>query len=83
MVLNINYEEEVLKILKSLDKTRKQRVLDFAKEVAKPPQGEPGASLVKRSSELNFDADSLREMEEAIEEAFNVIHEPKDINLDD
>lgn len=83
MVININYEEEILKIMKTLDDNTKKKVLNFVKTVSNHPQGELGQNLVKRSRELNFDQESLREMEAAIEEACEVIEDFKDINLDD
>jgi mRNA-degrading endonuclease RelE of RelBE toxin-antitoxin system len=81
MAFNINYEEEVLKILKTLDDSEKKQVLDYLRVISKP-QGESGKKLIEDIRKLNFDKESLREMQEAIDEACEVIEDFRDINLD-
>ena len=82
MVLNTNYEEEVLKILRTLDENKKQEVLNYLR-IIDTPKGESGQKIIADSLQLNFDDDSIREIEEAINSDCEVIEGFKEINLDE
>ena len=82
MVLNVNYEEEILKILRTLDDRKKQEVLNYLR-IIDSPKGELGKNLIEDSRNLNFDAVSLKEMEDAINEDCEIVEDFRDINLDD
>lgn len=70
MVLNTNYEEEVLKILRTLDENKKQEVLNYLRIIDKP-MGELGQKIIEDSAKFKFDNTSLNEMEKAIQEIDN------------
>ena len=55
MAIKINYEEEVLKIMKTLDAKGKKELLDFVKSVSTRPKGESGKKL----------SEGIHEMEES------------------
>jgi len=53
-----------------LDKSQQMRVLDFVEKLQRP-KGISGAEVIKIAQEINFDSESLREMQQAIEELDN------------
>ena len=61
--------DELLNTFQQLDDTQRQRLLNFARVLAKTPQiqGETGMSIVAATG--FFEAQALDEMETAIEEA--------------
>ena len=61
--------EELIETVNQLDDAQKQRLLNFARVLAKTPhlKGEPGSSIIKATG--FFDKESLAEMKAAIEEA--------------
>lgn len=63
----INYEKEILKIMKTLDDNGKKELLDFVKSVSNRPNGEP----VKQQ------AKGIRETEDS------VVDDEIDMNLDE
>lgn len=64
--------DELLHMLNQLDDAQKQRLLNFARVLAKtaPLRGESGKSIVQATG--FFDAKSLDEMETAIDETDNL-----------
>lgn len=67
----VNYEQQILELVRTLSDDQKQQALDYLR-VLKRPHGEPGWKVVQHTRELDFDLESLEEMEHAIEEAFEV-----------
>jgi|GEM_PF-6356264 len=61
--------EELLQTVEQLDDAQKQRLLNFARILANTSQikGEPGESIIQATG--FFDADSLDEIEAAINDA--------------
>ena len=82
MVLNVNYEEEVLKILRTLDDSKKQAVLDMAKSLSKHPPSISGKELLDRTKNIRLSDEDAQEMMQAIDEAFNSIEDIQ-VNLDE
>lgn len=77
----INYEQEILDIVRGLSDAQKQQALDYLR-VLKRPQGEPGWKVVQHSRELAFDKGSLEEMQRAIDEACEMVEDFPEVDLD-
>ncbi|MCB9456840.1 MAG: hypothetical protein H6671_12715 [Anaerolineaceae bacterium] len=62
----MNITDELIEQLNKLNEAQQQRLLNFARILAKTPaiKGEPGASIAAATG--FFDADSLDEMEAAL-----------------
>jgi hypothetical protein len=78
----VNYEQEILELVRTLSDDQKQQALDYLR-VLKRPKGELGWKVIQHSRELDFDLESLEQMERAIDEAFEVIEDFPEVNLDD
>lgn len=78
----INYEEELLSIFRQLDDRRKQEVIEKAKRVSERPKRVSGTEFIRATKDVNFDSESLAEMQTAIDEAFSEIHDI-DVSFDD
>lgn len=81
-MLNSNYEEEVLKILRTLDDNKKQEVLEIVKGFSKRPKTVSGKEFVEKTQHIRISDDDATEMMQAIESAFNTI-EDIEVNLDE
>lgn len=82
IVLNVNYEEEVLKILRNLDDSKKQDVLDIAKALSKRPSTISSKELLDRTKHSQLSDTDAQEMMQAIDEAFNSVEDIQ-VNLDE
>ena len=75
------YVQQIVDAVQDMDLGNQQKVLDFARGLVKP-KGMTGAELMRLAVELNFDSQSLDEMQQAIEEEFERIDDFPEINLD-
>lgn len=80
MSIHINYEEQLLSIVRGLSDAQKQRVLEYAQVVSRP-EGERGSDIIEHAKKLNFDKQFLQEMKEAIEEECETVEPFKDVSL--
>ena len=71
MAININYEEEVLKIMKTLDDDTKKKVLNFAKTVSKRPKTVSGKEFIENTTHIRISDEDAADMMQAISEAFD------------
>ncbi|MBL8132899.1 MAG: hypothetical protein JNL42_13650 [Anaerolineae bacterium] len=72
---------QIVDAVQDMDLGTQRKVLDFARGLVKP-KGMTGAELMRLAVELNFDSQSLDEMQQAIAEAFERIDDLPEINLD-
>jgi hypothetical protein len=78
----VNYEDEIIEVIRTLSDNQKLAALDYLRSL-KRPNGEPGWKIVQHIHEIGFDMESLEEMERAIEEAFEEVEGFPEVNLDD
>lgn len=78
-------ERELIQKIHGLDETTQQAILDYigALVVSMRPEGIKGEDFIQTIRELNFDPESVRQMEQAIEEFFEGDVVLEDINLDE
>lgn len=78
-------ERELIQKIHGLDETTQQAILDYigALVISKRPEGIKGEDAIRLAREINFDAESLREMQEAIEEFFEGEAIIEDVKLDE
>lgn len=75
------YEEELLELVRKLDATGKQDILNYARRVVQLPPTVSGKEFLERTKHLIISDEDAAEMMAAIEESFNVIEEIE-IDLD-
>jgi len=61
-----DYKQEIIERIEGMDQVKQMRVLDFVEQL-QHPKGISGAKAIQIAHEINFDAESLREMQQAIE----------------
>lgn len=82
MVININYEEEVLSIMKTLDDITKKKVLNFVKTVSKHPKTVSGKEFVENTKHIRISDEDAAEMMQVISEAFDTV-DNIEVNFDE
>jgi hypothetical protein len=74
----VNYEQEIMAIVRTLSDEKKQEALDYLRVLKRPPTVS-GKELLERTKDIRISDEDAAEMMAAIEEAFNVI---EDIEVD-
>ena len=62
-----DYKQEIIDRIQSLNETQQMRVLDFVEQLQRP-QSISGAEFLDRTKNIRIDAQSAKEMIEAVEE---------------
>jgi pyruvate-formate lyase-activating enzyme len=75
-------EQQILDEVRQMSPAQQREVLEAARRIKDRPEGEPGHLLLKRAREINFPAEDLAEIAEAIKD-FDEIVPDKEIDLDD
>lgn len=78
------YEQELLQVVKDLDRDQQKQVLNFARGLRRPP-GTPGKLAIQYAKEIDFPKEDLAEIENAINEAFKdkALKVFPDVNIDE
>jgi hypothetical protein len=74
-MVDISYEDDVLRIMQTLDEPRRKQVWEFVRGLVDRPRGTPGWLAIEIADKINFPPEDLDEIRTAIEEA-------KEIDLD-
>ena len=77
----VSYEDELITIFRQLSDTeRRYLVQQLRKSQLK---AEPLANIMEHAQQLDFDKDELDQMKKDIEEAFEVVEDFPDVDLDE
>lgn len=77
----ITLEQELLDQVRKLDRNQQRRVVAYARALHTRPKGQSGAEFLERTKNIHIDADDLKRMEQAIEEAFEQISDLPEVNF--
>jgi hypothetical protein len=66
-------KDAIIEYVDKLDLEGLQQVLTYARALSKRPKGLTGEEFLERTKHIHIDADDLKQMEEAIEEAFEQV----------
>jgi hypothetical protein len=70
--MTTTYEQELLEEARRLDPEQRRRVLAYARALRTRPKGLSGKEFLARTKDIHIEADDLKRMEQAIEEAFEL-----------
>jgi hypothetical protein len=76
-------EATLIERIHLLDESAQQQVLDYVSQLVVRPEGTRGEDAIRIAREINFDPESLHEMEQAINEMFEGEAIIEDVNLDE
>jgi hypothetical protein len=76
-------EATLIERIHMLDESAQQKVLDYVSQLVMRPEGIRGEDAIRIAREINFDPESLHEMEKAIEEMFEGEAIIEGVNLDE
>lgn len=81
----MDYKAQIIEEIDDLNEEQQREILDAVLRVKQQqrPKGEPGWRAIQHAREIGFSAEDLAEMQAAIEEAFEVIDDFPDVNLDE
>jgi hypothetical protein len=61
------YKQKIIEQISQMNESQQMRVLDFFEQL-QYPKGLSGAEAIRIAKEIDFDSESLREMQRAIED---------------
>lgn len=76
-------EWELIQKIRQLDESTQKQRLQYIEKLVIRPQGISGAEAIRIAREINFDPESLKEMEEAINEMYGQEAIIEDIRFDE
>jgi hypothetical protein len=77
----INYEQEIIELVRTLSDDQKQQMIDYLR-ILKRPETVSGKEFLERIKDIRISDNDAADMLTAIDEAFNVI-EDIEVSLDD
>lgn len=80
----MDYKAQIIEEIDDLSEEQQREILDVVLRVKQQrPKGEPGWRAIQHAREIGFSSEDLAEMQAAIEEAFEIIDDFPDVNLDE
>jgi len=76
-------KEQIIEQLDTLTENQQREILRSVLAMKTSPKGEPGWKAIQHAKEIGFSPEDLAEMQAAIEEAFEVIDDFPEIDLDE
>ncbi|MDZ4672350.1 MAG: hypothetical protein SH821_15925 [Phototrophicales bacterium] len=76
-------EETLIQRIHLLDESAQQQVLEYVSQLVVRPEGTRGEDAIRIAQKINFDPESLHEMEQSIDDMFEGETIIEDVNLDE
>jgi hypothetical protein len=77
-----DYKQELVERIERMNESQQMRVLDFVEQLQRP-KGLSGAEAIRIAKEIDFDSESLNEMQRAVEEGREVIDDEPPVIFND
>jgi uncharacterized protein with ParB-like and HNH nuclease domain len=74
-------KEAIIEVVDNLDAEQQRLVLTYVQALSKRPKGLTGEEFLERTKHIHIDEDDLKQMEEAIEEAFEQVGDLPEIKF--